>query len=543
MNYVYSALNLPKPSLNSPTSDELSVPDLNLDHKRKRSQEAEIPLVQALSESSQKRPRISLPNFTIEDRPKQEKVNELSENGVNPISHWVQKGRWPESYLKQANQSRGNFEQGNSCKGHIIRSGSMNHLLARKRSSPSLNRTESIIGTVNDQNPREEKTAPYSHPGYETLLATKGSYMDKSELGITNESKNRCQTLFSTYQEVPQNSLFRDDRFDEACRSVHTKNEARVIRDITPLICPSAEIIAIYEATKPKLLIDSVNEGWNNSIPITKTRPQPDYSVGFRRAAFTDDQLKKLEPFVGDLCDTSFFRATYYMYFPFLTCEVKCGGAALDVADRQNAHSMTLAVRGIVELFRYVKREKELHREILSFSISHDHSSVRMNGHYAVIMDDKTAYYRHPIKEFSFTSEEGKDKWTAYKFTKNIYDIWMPIHHKRICSAIDLIPLDIDFGVSISGSLTESEPVEPQEMAVSVPSSQDAETFKKPKLPRKTMLQQENERLKYKLDVEREQSKQENTRLNERLDQLMDSLREQKEENKGLMDILKQRLT
>ena len=60
------------------------------------------------------------------------------------------------------------------------------------------------------------------------------------------------------------------------------------------------------------------------------------------------------------------------MYFPFLTCEVKCGAAALDIADRQNAHSMTMAVRGIVELFRLVKREKELHREILAFSISHD---------------------------------------------------------------------------------------------------------------------------------------------------------------------------
>jgi hypothetical protein len=29
---------------------------------------------------------------------------------------------------------------------------------------------------------------------------------------------------------------------------------------------------------------------------------------------------------------------------------------------------MTLAVRGVVELFRIVKREKELHREILAFS-------------------------------------------------------------------------------------------------------------------------------------------------------------------------------
>jgi len=36
------------------------------------------------------------------------------------------------------------------------------------------------------------------------------------------------------------------------------------------------------------------------------------------------------------------------MYFPFLTCEVKCGAAALDVADRQNAYSMTMAVRVLV---------------------------------------------------------------------------------------------------------------------------------------------------------------------------------------------------
>ncbi len=60
--------------------------------------------------------------------------------------------------------------------------------------------------------------------------------------------------------------------------------------------------------------------------------------------------------------------ATYYMYFPFLTCEVKCGAVALDIADRQNAHSMPMVVRGVVELFRLVKREKELYREILAFS-------------------------------------------------------------------------------------------------------------------------------------------------------------------------------
>ncbi|KAK5332193.1 hypothetical protein LTR98_011666, partial [Exophiala xenobiotica] len=88
---------------------------------------------------------------------------------------------------------------------------------------------------------------------------------------------------------------------------------------------------------------------------------------------------------------------TWYMYFPFFSSEVKCGAAALDVADRQNAHSMTLAVRGVVELFRLVKREQELHREILAFSTSNDNETVRIYGHYPVIEGKKTRFYRHTI--------------------------------------------------------------------------------------------------------------------------------------------------
>jgi hypothetical protein len=144
----------------------------------------------------------------------------------------------------------------------------------------------------------------------------------------------------------------------------------------------------------------------------------------------------------------SLFMGTYYMYFPFLTCEVKCGAAALDIADRQNAHSMTMAVRGVVELFRLVKREKELYREILAFSVSYDHRTVRIYGYYPVIDGKKTTFYRYPIREFSFTELDGKEKWIAYKFTKNVYDIWIPTHLKRIYSVINNLPPDLDFEIS-----------------------------------------------------------------------------------------------
>jgi hypothetical protein len=256
--------------------------------------------------------------------------------------------------------------------------------------------------------------------------------------------------LFSTRRsQFPMIPSFRDDVFKATCQKIHNKNEARVIHDISRLIVPSAESLATFGAIHLDILTESVNEGWNNSIPLTSPRPQPDYSVGFRRDAFTGDQLAKLSPLIGDFIagDQSLFMATYYMYFPFLTCEVKCGAAALDTADRQNAHSMTLAVRAIVELFRAVKREDEVNRQILAFSISHDHRSVRIYGHHPVIDGKDTKYYRHPIRTFDFTELDGRDKWTAYRFTKNVYDIWMPGHFKKICSAVDQLPSNLDFDV------------------------------------------------------------------------------------------------
>jgi hypothetical protein len=45
-------------------------------------------------------------------------------------------------------------------------------------------------------------------------------------------------------------------------------------------------------------------------MPFYSPCPQPDYSIRFRRSAFTVDQLEKLKPFVGKVIDTF---TTYYM--------------------------------------------------------------------------------------------------------------------------------------------------------------------------------------------------------------------------------------
>ncbi|TGO31756.1 hypothetical protein BHYA_0417g00020 [Botrytis hyacinthi] len=425
----------------SPTSNTPGIEVENRQLKRKRSQnEATPPSIIPF----EKRLRLSTSRPHTEDTICENTAIGIGEKKLDPLGYWTKELRWPNEYFEPESN--------------------MNHLLARKKSSSSLRSKQSEAGntppasiTPSDQKPREVKSAPYTRPSYTTVLATKGSFMDKSDLSVTDASKNLCRILLETEQTIPEYSLFRDEIFEKACRKIQDRNEARIVQDIARLIVPSAETLATHSATHLESLIESVNEGWNSAIPFYGPRPQPDYSVGFRRSAFTDDQLEKLRPFVGEITDTftSYFMATWQIYLPFLTSEVKCGAAALDIADRQNAHSMTLAVRGTVELFRLVKREKELHREILAFSISHDHRIVRIYGHYPIIDGEKTTFYRHPIHTFDFTALDGKEKWTAYKFTKNVYDIWMPTHLKRICSVIDDLPSGLNFEVS-----QQSEPGE-----------------------------------------------------------------------------------
>lgn len=410
-----------------------------------------------------KRARTSLEGSVVE-KVDQETFSGLGANQVGPIGYWAREGHWPEEYFRESDQTRKDLERDSWFERYWEEQSNMSHMLAKKKSSSSLRGKRREAGsatpsstTPSDEKQREAKSAPYRDPRYKVLLSTLGSFMEESDLGMSDKSTEKYHQLLHADSKVPTDSLFRDDLFKLTCRKTQDRNEARIIQDITRLIVPSAETLATHGAVNLQCLVESVNEGWNNSIPVTKPRPQPDYAVGFRREAFTDDQLHKIQPFVGELTDTSYFMGTYYMYFPFLTCEVKCGASALDIADRQNAHSMTLAVRAVVELFRLVEREKEVDREILAFSFSHDNRTVRIYGHYAVIDGLNTTYYRHLIRDYSFIELDGKEKWAAYKFTKNIYDRWMPTHFTRICSVIDSLPHELSFDLSQQSELQFTE--------------------------------------------------------------------------------------
>jgi hypothetical protein len=126
-----------------------------------------------------------------------------------------------------------------------------------------------------------------------------GSLMKDHELGPIDKSRELCHQLISTDFATLQDSLFSDHVFKFTIDNMQNRNKSRANGDISLLISPSAEQLAPFSATHLRILIESVEEGWSSPIIPNLPYPQPDYSVGFRREAFTSKQVKKLDFLVG----------------------------------------------------------------------------------------------------------------------------------------------------------------------------------------------------------------------------------------------------
>jgi hypothetical protein len=69
-----------------------------------------------------------------------------------------------------------------------------------------------------------------------------------------------CKTLLNTTQSTPRDTLFRDNLFKKTCLRLRNENEAMVLRDISPLIVPPAEILHAFGDEQLEHLTGHVNQ-------------------------------------------------------------------------------------------------------------------------------------------------------------------------------------------------------------------------------------------------------------------------------------------
>ncbi|KAK2756539.1 hypothetical protein FQN54_005432 [Arachnomyces sp. PD_36] len=433
------------------------------------------------------------------------------------LDHWIETGCWPES-----------FHESNKMSEH-----------SKKRP-----RATSYAQSIKDgDNPRA-----YT-PGYEKVLEKAGIFMDAypNRKAISDSCQQLCSDLLSGEYEPPESSHFHGDRFWTILQRVRTRNESRVFRDITPSIVPSAELLYAHGNCHLEHLAEEVNAVWTKCTTLAGPQPKPDFAVGLMPSAFTEEEALKLKIY------TTPDRATFFtenMYFPFLMCEAKSVDQAINRADRQNAHSASIAINAIVQLHRAITppneseqenraipRVEELENKILAFSISHDNNMVKIYGHFTSIQGGKRTFSRHPIRSFDFTELNGKGRWIAYNFTRKVYDTFAPIHLKRIRTALARLPAPPPPETGVD---TDAGEEDSQRIAASVPSSQDDASFKKPPLPQLAKMQRENDRLKDQVDLLLRQQQEQQRQQQEQMRQQQEQMRQQQELNREQVEQYKE---
>lgn len=164
---------------------------------------------------------------------------------------------------------------------------------------------------------------PTHSPEYEKrILIPAGIIMDQQsgESVISDDSKQLCTILINAVYEPPENSLFEMDLFWKVLNGVRNRNEARVVRDISSQLIPSAELLFMRGLLELEHLTEEMQTMWTKCFSLAGPLPKPDFTVGFRSSAFTDDEIEKLKYYGLPYKPTLFIED---LYFPFLVCEVK----------------------------------------------------------------------------------------------------------------------------------------------------------------------------------------------------------------------------
>ncbi len=367
----------------------------------------------------------------------------------------------------------------------------------------------------------------------EKVLAGHGVHINELQglSHVQEDSKLYCKRLLqSTYPE-PQYPAFPLSKFLSVWQRVQNRNEARIWRDLTPLLVPSPELLSVCGLQELEHVVEDIDTEWTRCKTLGGPKPKPDLAIGIAASAFDEEELAKLQN------HTAFERATLFtdnLYFPFLLCEAKSADVGISVADRQNMHSSSMAVNAIVQLCRTADEAQvaDLSGRILVFSVSHDNERVKLYGHFATIDGDKMAFYRYPIESFVLNFEENQGRKRTHDFVREIYHTYYPAHLKRIRNA--LAAMEDPRNVSMTSRMSIEED-QSQEQDTSAQSSQETAEFKKPGPPASKKQKSQMALLQEQLAEQQRQNK-------EQMALLREQMAEQQRQSKEQMALLERQM-
>lgn len=278
-------------------------------------------------------PKTNIPVIESREKPAKKlgvRDPELKERH-GPISYWAVHHTWPKNFTEHNPMASSN-------------STNKRQRTSDRSQSGKDERSRSYSQSRKDGEVPEQYTA-----AYERHILTKGLDMDpfKGEELVSEESKKLCIDLQQITHKTIEPTIFPTGAIRKVINFCRNRNEAIVNRDVTPMIMPPITSLYFGGDNSLEHVIDEVNADWYDQCVLEGPRLHPDLAIGLFSSAFTEGEIDKLRRYTSV---DNWTQTTMHMFFPFLMCEVKCGREGLDIADRQNMHSCSVAVRAILRI-------------------------------------------------------------------------------------------------------------------------------------------------------------------------------------------------
>ncbi|KAL5341801.1 hypothetical protein BJX70DRAFT_357954 [Aspergillus crustosus] len=308
---------------------------------------------------------------------------------------------------------------------------------------------------------REARDEVYDDKRILEYLGKLSVEIEPLDLGLDSRSAQICRSLLCKNCHIPESlTRYQDGYFDFILSKLRSSNETGILQLVRDLLLPSTDMANHYGLLLANNLVESLAEPWECSVPLDDQSPdfaerfiqclpgvkynvpipQPDHSVGLSKTSFSSRQHLKMQPYITSGL-ISYFKGTPKMFFPFFTAEVKQKPQPGLVAELQNIHSMTVAMRGVVELYRRVHPQKvqELSGMVLGFSISLGIDKAVIHAYYIrASRRNNVTYHRTVIDTFNWTLP--KNRWKCYKFAMAVYSDFAQLHYNTVITAINALP-------------------------------------------------------------------------------------------------------
>ncbi|KAL8800265.1 MAG: hypothetical protein Q9182_005289 [Xanthomendoza sp. 2 TL-2023] len=453
-------------------------------YEQQQQQQQQLPSpstsVQRARPSRGKRKLSSSPEAALtEEAPLKKLRHEPSSNKLEPdhplgsIAQWASTGQWSatcsDKHSPQLSPSRQNRSQGRFWRAAMAKDAEPAQVWEVE---------EARMSQLSSSKPSSGKRKSSSVHRVERIkkLARYGISMKLSN-ELEESARRRCEGFLEGTRVPSHCPGYSAGQLPTALDRAQNLNEARLCRDITPWVVPSAEHSYWNGEITLQYLVDEVQADWSGCAPMDGTRPKPDLTIGISPDHFDEEEIKKLKSF------SSFERPSFVtpnLCYPFFIVEAKTGEEGLNKADLQNAHSAGIAVNTILELQKAAfevtapKRVEELFRKPLVFSVSHDGTQAKLYAHFAAPSDSRTGAYtiqRCEIDAISFFRRGGADRFKPYNFTLNVYQDMGQEHRKRIKEALAALPASSASGLSLGTSAWTMETASQQDSTQDEPTS------------------------------------------------------------------------